>query len=98
MADKKLTHARTAVYNVNYHFVWCVKYKREVLVGKIDKRLKEIFYEIAKDKGFAIKSMEIMPDHVHVYGILRTKKQNDDSNPQIVQISNLSNQGSDNEP
>jgi putative transposase len=73
MSDKQLTHARTAVYNVNYHFVWCVKYRRQVLVGKVDERLKEILQEIAADKGFAIKSMEVMPDHVHVFASAHPK-------------------------
>lgn len=66
MTSKPFTHARTAVYNVNYHFVWCVKYRRKVLVGKIEDRLKSLFYEIAIEKGFIIKSLEIMPDHVHI--------------------------------
>lgn len=69
MKDNKnnLVHARTAVYNVGYHFVWCVKYRRCVLLGDIDKRVKELLLEIAEDKDFLIKEMEIMPDHVHVF-------------------------------
>ncbi|MDD5957213.1 MAG: transposase, partial [Lachnospiraceae bacterium] len=27
----KYTHGRTCVYNINYHIVWCVKYRRKVL-------------------------------------------------------------------
>jgi len=42
-------------------------------LGEIDKRLKEIFYEIAIKKGFIIKSMEIMPDHVHVFASAHPK-------------------------
>ncbi|MCI5612742.1 MAG: transposase, partial [Agathobacter sp.] len=30
MKDKYI-HARTCVYNINYHIVWCVKYRRKVL-------------------------------------------------------------------
>ncbi len=71
--SKQLTHARTAVYNVNYHFVWCVKYRRKVLTGKIDTRLKAILHEISGDKGFIIKSMEVMPDHVHVFASAHPK-------------------------
>lgn len=67
MKNKQLINARTAVYNVNYHFVWCVKYRRKVLVDEITKRLVDLFQEIAKDKGFIIKTMEIMPDHVHIF-------------------------------
>jgi len=62
-----LTHARTVVYNVNYHIVWSVKYRREVLTEKIADRLKVILYDIAKEKGFEIKSIEVMSDHVHVF-------------------------------
>lgn len=43
-----LTHARTVVYNVNYHIVWSVKYRREVLTEKIADRMKVILYDIAK--------------------------------------------------
>lgn len=73
MCMNNLIHARTAVYNVNYHFVWCVKYRRKVLVGEIDRRLKEIFHEIAMEKGFSIKSLEVMPDHVHVFASAHPK-------------------------
>lgn len=62
-----LIHARTVVYNVNYHIVWSVKYRREVLTGKVEDRLKELLIEIANDKGFTIKSINIMPDHVHLF-------------------------------
>lgn len=63
----KLTHARTVVYNVNYHMVWSVKYRRDILTGKLVSRLKKLLLEIAGEKGFEIGSMETMPDHVHVF-------------------------------
>lgn len=64
---ENLKHARTAVYNVNYHMVWSVKYRKDVLVEEIARRLKELLYEIANQKGFEIKEIEVMPDHVHVF-------------------------------
>ncbi|MCP4745798.1 MAG: IS200/IS605 family transposase, partial [Desulfobacteraceae bacterium] len=66
-------YARTAVYNVNYHFVWCVKYRRKVLTGAIEKRLKSLLKKIAADKGFVIKSMEVMPGHIHVFASAHPK-------------------------
>ena len=62
-----LIHARTCVYNVNYHVVWSVKYRHTVLTGVIEERLKEILYEIAQDKNFIIQALEVMPDHVHLF-------------------------------
>jgi len=53
-------------HNIKYHLVWIPKYRREVLVGKIPKRLKEILQEIARTYGLRIIAQEIMPDHVHV--------------------------------
>ncbi len=29
------------VYGIQYHLVWCVKYRKIILSGKLDKRLKE---------------------------------------------------------
>ncbi|MCR5112508.1 MAG: transposase, partial [Acholeplasmatales bacterium] len=39
MSKINLIHARTCVYNVNYHIVWSVKYRRKVLTSTIEKRL-----------------------------------------------------------
>ncbi len=63
----KPIHARTVIYNVNYHIVWSVKYRKEILKGEIQERLKQILQDIAQDKGFLIKTMEVMPDYVHVF-------------------------------
>ena len=64
---KNLIHDRTTVYNIGYHMVWAVKYRKPVLHGMVEKSLKEIFLEIACDKNFLLKEMEIVLDHVHVF-------------------------------
>ena len=53
-------------HNIKYHFVWIPKYRREVLVGRIPARLKELLEEIARNYGLKIITQEIMPDHVHI--------------------------------
>jgi putative transposase len=68
-----LIHGRTTVYDVNYHIVWSVKYRRNVLAGRVEARLKKLLEEIAIEKGFAIGSMEVMPDHVHVFASAHPK-------------------------
>lgn len=55
------------VFNVKYHLVWCPKYRKPVLTGKIAKRLKELLNMEAKELGIEIEVMEIQPDHVHVF-------------------------------
>lgn len=67
MEKINIVHARTCVYNVNYHIVWSVKYRKTVLKGGIEEETKNIFGQIAADKAFTIHTMEVMPDHVHVF-------------------------------
>jgi putative transposase len=54
------------VYSCKYHVVWCPKYRRKVLIGKIEARLKELIIETCKEIEVDIIEMEIMPDHVHL--------------------------------
>lgn len=54
------------VYSCKYHVVWCPKYRRKVLVGEIEKRLKELIIELASEINADIIEMEIMSDHVHL--------------------------------
>ena len=74
MKKTKITHARTCVYNVNYHIVWSVKYRRKVLTQEIEKYLKDLFNEIARDKGFEIIMMKVgEQDHIHVFASAHPK-------------------------
>ena len=66
--SKNIIKARTCLYNINYHMVWSVKYRHKVLDEKIEKRLKEIIYEIADEKEFVIHEIEVGEnDHVHLF-------------------------------
>ena len=56
-----------AVFNLPYHIVWCPKYRRKVLVGDVEQRLKHILYAKAQQYGVLIETMEVMPDHVHLF-------------------------------
>lgn len=63
----KLTKARTCVYNINYHIVWTVKYRRKILTGKVEDYLKLELLNIAKEKDFIIQAMECNEDHIHLF-------------------------------
>lgn len=69
-------------YSCKYHVVWCPKYRRKVLVGGVDTRLKELLLQTAAEHAADIIEMEVMPDHVHLllevdpqYGIHKVVKQ-----------------------
>jgi len=59
-------HTSTNVHLVNYHLVFCPKYRRSILVGKIKERMEQILNGVASDNGWDILAIEIMPDHVHL--------------------------------
>jgi putative transposase len=66
------------VYSCKYHVVWCPKYRRKVLVGNVEKRLKRIIRDTAAERKSEVIELEVMPDHVHLlvevdpqYGIHR---------------------------
>jgi putative transposase len=67
MSGKRWTTSNKAVYNIGYHIIWCPKYRRKVLVDRVEIRLKELLFEKAEQISVSIESLEIMPDHVHVF-------------------------------
>lgn len=60
-------HARNKVYLVNYHLIWCPKRRKKVLVGNIKTRLEQIIKQVAKEKNSEVLSLEILPDHIHLF-------------------------------
>lgn len=74
MDKLNLKHARTCVYNVNYHVVWSVKYRKKILSTEIEQYLKGLFQEIGKEKGFEVVLMEVGEnDHIHVFASAHPK-------------------------
>lgn len=70
------------VYRCAYHVVWCPKYRRPVIEGDVDTRLKQIIREVCDERESSLVELETMPDHVHLlvecdpqYGIHRLIKQ-----------------------
>jgi putative transposase len=64
---KGYIQGQTSVHFMNYHFVWCPKYRRPVLVGEVCKRLSELIYQKAKELDCVLLALEIQPDHVHLF-------------------------------
>lgn len=54
------------VYSCKYHIVFCPKYRRKVLIGEVEKRLKELIISICQELNVDLIELEIMPDHIHL--------------------------------
>lgn len=67
MAKDRWTHSNTTVYNIGYHIIWCPKYRRKVLQSPVSERLSVLLMEKADEIEVVIETMEIMPDHLHLF-------------------------------
>ena len=61
------THSNKAVFNIGYHLIWCPKYRRPVLTGEVEQRLKALLNLKAGEIGLSIEALEILPDHLHLF-------------------------------
>ena len=61
-----LSYGRGYVYSLQYHLVWCTKYRKKVLKDGIDAECKEMLCDLAEEYKFQILAMEVMPDHIHL--------------------------------
>jgi putative transposase len=58
---------RTSVHKLQYHFIWCPKYRKSVLEGEVRDRLEELIEEKADELDLEILELAIRPDHVHLF-------------------------------
>lgn len=59
-------HGRGYVYSIQYHIVWCAKYRHKILTTNIELKLKEILNKIAIDNNFTILLANGDLDHIHL--------------------------------
>lgn len=65
--DSRYAKNAGAVFSLKYHVVWCPKYRRSVLVGAVEERLRVLLAEKAAELGMTVHALEVMPDHVHLF-------------------------------
>lgn len=56
-----------AVFSLKYHLVFCPKYRKPVLAGAVAERLKALLYGKAEELKATLHTLEVMPDHVHMF-------------------------------
>lgn len=62
----KLTYGRGYVYSLQYHIVWCTKYRRKIICPEIEADFYEIIEKIAADNNFQILERNTDKDHIHL--------------------------------
>jgi REP-associated tyrosine transposase len=67
MPERRFRRTPGGVCWFGLHLVWCPKYRRRVLGGRIARRLDELLEQIAGEHDWQIVAKEVMPDHVHLF-------------------------------
>lgn len=67
MTGQRFRRTPGGVCSLGLHLVWCPKYRRRVLGGRVARRLDELIVAIAAEHGWEIVAHEVMPDHVHLF-------------------------------
>ena len=60
---RKTSHS---VYDLKFHLVWIVKYRKKVLRGVIAQRCRELLRQICKEQDIDILKGHVSSDHVHM--------------------------------
>ena len=53
-------------YSCKYHVVWCPKYRKKILIGSVEERLKEIVKEVCAEVRAELIELECDKDHIHI--------------------------------
>lgn len=61
-------HTKTTVSLINYHFVFCPRYRRKIFnIPGVEERFKELTIAGCNESGIEILALECHIDHVHIF-------------------------------
>ncbi len=58
-------------HRLMYHLVWIPKYRKRILQGAVEMKLRKLFKQCAEVNVWKIDELNIQPDHVHMIVQLR---------------------------
>lgn len=67
MSERRFRRTPGGECSLGLHLVWCPKYRRRVLGGRVADRCAELLNRVAAARGWEIVASEVMPDHVHLF-------------------------------
>ena len=67
MSEEKYHSASHCKYLIQYHIIRCPKFIFPVLKGNVKDALKQILQKNCNDYNYHIETLEVMPDHIHIF-------------------------------
>ncbi|MBN6051356.1 IS200/IS605 family transposase [Nonomuraea sp. RK-328] len=64
---RQVRTSSVAAYDLGCDVVWCPRYRRPILGGRVKTRLEKVIRAKADEHGWEIVALEVMPDHVHLF-------------------------------
>ena len=64
---KKLDRHNNSVTNISYHIIWITKYRKKLLHGLLEDKLKQLLFYKSNQIGIKIKAIECDFDHIHLF-------------------------------
>lgn len=66
--ENNYRHTETTVSLINYHFVFCPRYRRKIfLIPNVEQRFKALVNEKCKELDINIIALECDKDHTHMF-------------------------------
>ncbi|GCE09085.1 IS200/IS605 family transposase [Dictyobacter aurantiacus] len=62
----KEQHTKHVTYNIAYHFVWCPKYRKDILQGAVAQFVGSEIRRLYETNGWRIGTLNVQEDHVHL--------------------------------
>ena len=60
-------HTKHVTYKLAYHFVWCPKYRKKILGGKLATFLEQEIRRICEANTWTIGALNVQADHVPLF-------------------------------
>jgi putative transposase len=67
MSERRFGHTPGGVGSLGLHVVWCPKYRRRILGGRLAARCGELLEQIADEHFWEIVAKQVMVYHVHLF-------------------------------
>ena len=60
-------HTKHVTYKIAYHFIWCPKYRKQVLTGEVAQFVESELRRLCAANGWTVGALNIQEDHVHLF-------------------------------
>jgi REP-associated tyrosine transposase len=60
-------HTKHVTYKIAYHFVWCPKYRKQILVGELAQFVEAEIARLCEENHWKIGALHVQEDHIHLF-------------------------------